>query len=247
MTARMLGAISNPRTNVLGHCTGRMVMGNRGTRPSSEFDAKAVFEACGEHDVAVEINSRPERRDPPTKLHRARPRPRLPLLDRLRQPRARASSTSSTTAASAPRPPASSPTGSSTPGRATGSWPGPRRSDSSQRLRTRPSAMRVPRAAKHRPRSGIHTGVGLDGYRDLHGYDAPAGRGGTPVQAAPPDGLGLPRGRPDRGADPGQPEPPPGGRVGRDDGGPGREGRGPSPAQRRRPARAAPSSSAVPG
>ena len=34
----------------------------------SQFDAKAVFEACVEHDVAVEINSRPERRDPPTKL-----------------------------------------------------------------------------------------------------------------------------------------------------------------------------------
>ena len=68
MTTRMLGAIRNPRTNVLGHCTGRMVMGNRGTRPSSEFDAKAVFEACAEHDVAVEINSRPERRDPPTTL-----------------------------------------------------------------------------------------------------------------------------------------------------------------------------------
>ena len=68
MTTRMLGAIRNPFTNVLGHCTGRMVMGNRGTRPSSEFDAKAVFEACAEHDVAVEINSRPERRDPPTRL-----------------------------------------------------------------------------------------------------------------------------------------------------------------------------------
>ena len=68
MTRRMLGAIENPHTNVLGHCTGRMVMGNRGTRPSSVFDAKAVFEACVEHDVAVEINSRPERRDPPTQL-----------------------------------------------------------------------------------------------------------------------------------------------------------------------------------
>ncbi|WP_272950297.1 PHP domain-containing protein [Nocardioides cynanchi] len=68
MTQRMLGAVRNPRTNVLGHCTGRMVMGNRGTRPSSDFDARAVFEACVEHDVAVEINSRPERRDPPTKL-----------------------------------------------------------------------------------------------------------------------------------------------------------------------------------
>ena len=68
MTRRMIGAIRNPFTNVLGHCTGRLVMGNRGTRPSSEFDARAVFEACVEHDVAVEINSRPERRDPPTKL-----------------------------------------------------------------------------------------------------------------------------------------------------------------------------------
>ena len=68
MTRRMIGAIRNPRTNVLGHCTGRLVTGNRGTRPGSTFDAEAVFEACVAHDVAVEINSRPERRDPPTKL-----------------------------------------------------------------------------------------------------------------------------------------------------------------------------------
>ncbi|HYF73388.1 MAG TPA: PHP domain-containing protein, partial [Nocardioides sp.] len=68
MTRRMIGAIRNRRTNVLGHCTGRLVTGNRGTRPGSRFDAKAVFEACAEHDVAVEINSRPERRDPPTAL-----------------------------------------------------------------------------------------------------------------------------------------------------------------------------------
>lgn len=68
MTRRMIAAIGNPRTNVLGHCTGRLVTGNRGTRPGSRFDARAVFEACAEHDVAVEINSRPERRDPPTAL-----------------------------------------------------------------------------------------------------------------------------------------------------------------------------------
>ena len=68
MTRRMVAAIRNPRTNVLGHCTGRLVTGNRGTRPGSQFDARAVFEACAEHDVAVEINSRPERRDPPTRL-----------------------------------------------------------------------------------------------------------------------------------------------------------------------------------
>ncbi len=68
MTKRMIGAIRNPHTNVLGHCTGRLVTGGRGTRGQSQFDAKAVFAACADHDVAVEINSRPERRDPPTAL-----------------------------------------------------------------------------------------------------------------------------------------------------------------------------------
>jgi putative hydrolase len=68
MTRRMVAAIRNPWMNVLGHCTGRLVTGNRGTRPQSRFDAKAVFEACAEEGVAVEINSRPERRDPPTAL-----------------------------------------------------------------------------------------------------------------------------------------------------------------------------------
>jgi putative hydrolase len=68
MTKRMVAAVRNPRVNVLGHCTGRMVMGNRGTRPPSQFDARAVFTACAESNTAVEINSRPERRDPPTGL-----------------------------------------------------------------------------------------------------------------------------------------------------------------------------------
>ena len=68
MTRRLLGAVANPFTNVLGHCTGRLVTGNRGTRGQSAFDAEAVFAACVENDVAVEINARPERRDPPTDL-----------------------------------------------------------------------------------------------------------------------------------------------------------------------------------
>jgi putative hydrolase len=68
MTRRMVAAVRNPHVNVLGHCTGRMVMGARGTRKQSQFDAKAVFTACVESSTAVEINSRPERRDPPTKL-----------------------------------------------------------------------------------------------------------------------------------------------------------------------------------
>lgn len=68
MTHRMVGAIANPRTNILGHCTGRLIEGERGTRPQSVFDAEVVFEACRTFDVAVEINSRPERRDPPDDL-----------------------------------------------------------------------------------------------------------------------------------------------------------------------------------
>ncbi len=68
MTRRMLAAISDPHTSVLGHCTGRLVQGSRGTRPESEFDAELVFAACAEFDVAVEINSRPERQDPPDDL-----------------------------------------------------------------------------------------------------------------------------------------------------------------------------------
>ncbi|MEZ0384046.1 MULTISPECIES: PHP domain-containing protein [Mycobacteriaceae] len=68
MTRRMVRAVSDPRVNVLGHCTGRLVTGGRGRRPESQFDAEAVFTACREHNTAVEINCRPERRDPPTRL-----------------------------------------------------------------------------------------------------------------------------------------------------------------------------------
>lgn len=70
MTKRMLGAIENPHTTILGHCTGRLVDGERGVRPPSTFDSKAVFAACAEHRVAVEINARPERCDPPDDLIR---------------------------------------------------------------------------------------------------------------------------------------------------------------------------------
>jgi len=68
MTARMIAAVRNPHTDILGHCTGRLVTG-RG-RPESTFDAEAVFGACAESDTAVEINSRPERLDPPRRLLR---------------------------------------------------------------------------------------------------------------------------------------------------------------------------------
>ena len=68
MTRRMVAALHNRHTNVLGHCTGRLVTGNRGTRGQSQFDAKQVFAAAAANNVAIEINSRPERRDPPTAL-----------------------------------------------------------------------------------------------------------------------------------------------------------------------------------
>lgn len=68
MTARMVRAICDPGTDVLGHCTGRQVNGRQ--RPPSAFDADAVFAACVENEVAVEINCRPDRLDPPMALLR---------------------------------------------------------------------------------------------------------------------------------------------------------------------------------
>ena len=75
MTERMLTAVADPHTDVLGHCTGRLLIpreqreGRRQRpRPESTFDAEAVFTACVEHGTAVEINSRPERLDPPLRL-----------------------------------------------------------------------------------------------------------------------------------------------------------------------------------
>ena len=66
MTKRMLAAIEDPNMDILGHCTGRIVVG-RG-RPQSEFDHAAVFAACRDNDVAIEVNCRPERKDPPLEL-----------------------------------------------------------------------------------------------------------------------------------------------------------------------------------
>ena len=64
MTPRMLKAIASPHVDILGHCTGRMI----GRRPPSVFDADRIFAACAETGTAVEINSRPERLDPPFEL-----------------------------------------------------------------------------------------------------------------------------------------------------------------------------------
>ena len=64
MTERMVLAVASPHVDVLGHCTGRLL----GKRPESAFDADYVFAACAQLGTAVEINSRPERMDPPDHL-----------------------------------------------------------------------------------------------------------------------------------------------------------------------------------
>ncbi len=68
MTKRMVTALANPHVDILGHCTGRLVVG-RG-RPESTFDAEMVFAAAAHLDKAIEVNSRPERLDPPRRLLR---------------------------------------------------------------------------------------------------------------------------------------------------------------------------------
>ena len=72
MTRRMVAAVRNPHADILGHCTGRLLIGRDGgaARPESVFDADEVFAACAESGTAVEINSRPERLDPPRRLLR---------------------------------------------------------------------------------------------------------------------------------------------------------------------------------
>lgn len=66
MTRRMVAAVASPHVDILGHCTGRKLVG-RG-RPPSVFDADIVFAACAQFDTALEVNCRPERQDPPDEL-----------------------------------------------------------------------------------------------------------------------------------------------------------------------------------
>ena len=74
MTERMVLAASSPHVDILGHCTNRKLKpGPGGTavgeiRAQSAFDAEIVFAACKQFGTAVEINSRPERQDPPDEL-----------------------------------------------------------------------------------------------------------------------------------------------------------------------------------
>src|SRR6266545_3621113 len=103
MTRRMVRAVRNPHSDVLGHPTGRLITGGRGRRPESSFDPEAVFAACSAW------RSRPAAWSPSTPT-------RTPL----------ASSTGRSVAASARSCAASPPSGSSTPCRPTPWSTGPR-------------------------------------------------------------------------------------------------------------------------
>ncbi|MBV9726680.1 MAG: DNA polymerase/3'-5' exonuclease PolX [Gammaproteobacteria bacterium] len=58
-TARILKAIANPHTTILGHLTGRLLL----KRAGYDLDMDAVLTACAAHGVAVEINANPWRLD----------------------------------------------------------------------------------------------------------------------------------------------------------------------------------------
>jgi DNA polymerase (family X) len=58
-TARIIRAVANPFTTILGHMTGRLLL----RRDGYEVDVDRVLKACAEHGVAVEINCNPRRLD----------------------------------------------------------------------------------------------------------------------------------------------------------------------------------------
>lgn len=58
-TTRLLKAIANPYTTMLGHPTGRLLLGREGY----PIDHKRVIDACAEHQVVIEINANPNRLD----------------------------------------------------------------------------------------------------------------------------------------------------------------------------------------
>lgn len=66
-TERLLRAIANPYSTILGHMTGRQLQ----RRPGYEVDVETVLRACAKHDVAVEINAHPWRLDLDWRWHQA--------------------------------------------------------------------------------------------------------------------------------------------------------------------------------
>src|SRR5689334_6740678 len=64
---RLLRAIANPHTTIIGHMTGRQLQ----RRPGYEIDVEKVLRACAKHDVVVEINAHPWRLDLDWRWHEA--------------------------------------------------------------------------------------------------------------------------------------------------------------------------------
>lgn len=58
-THRLIQAIKNPYTTILGHPTGRLLL----KRDGYPIDYQAVIQACAEHRVAIELNGNPYRMD----------------------------------------------------------------------------------------------------------------------------------------------------------------------------------------
>lgn len=56
---RLLGAITNPFTTILGHMTGRLLLRRKGY----PVDHKTIIDACAEHQVVIEMNASPNRLD----------------------------------------------------------------------------------------------------------------------------------------------------------------------------------------
>jgi DNA polymerase (family X) len=59
MTERMLAAIENPYTQIIGHPTGRLLL----RRDALNYDVEKILDACAKHGVAMECNSYPDRLD----------------------------------------------------------------------------------------------------------------------------------------------------------------------------------------
>ena len=59
MTTRLLRAVRHPLVTILGHPTGRLLLGRKG----STFDVEAVAAAAAENDTFLEINANPQRLD----------------------------------------------------------------------------------------------------------------------------------------------------------------------------------------
>ena len=57
--ARLLKAIAHPKTTILGHLTGRLLL----SRPGYPVQHKTIIDACAQHQVAIEINAHPRRLD----------------------------------------------------------------------------------------------------------------------------------------------------------------------------------------